>query len=370
MPPCQGACPTGKPFVPAMLIYLILFGVAALLALTLPKHGGTLGLGSMMALIGFGVLYAAVAALRYEIGGDWHAYMDMYDRARLGTIGESLAITDPAFGLLMYLGSAVGGGMYLVNGFCAAILFYGVARTAAQTREPWLAITVALPYLLIVVGMGYIRQAAAIGMVLIAIDTVRRERPALALLQLFFGLMFHSTSIVVWPFFAMALANRNKLRILLISTIGAAIVLALIISRADEFSAGYLDAEYSSGGALIRLLMGVIPSLVLVLSVRRFQVGGRARSIWIGLALANLVAIIALILLSSSTAVDRIALYFTGVQLIAFGSIGELLGFSPRIRIFLRLLVSVYALATLLVFLIYASHAYAWNPYRSILAFL
>jgi energy-converting hydrogenase Eha subunit E len=350
-----------------MLIYQIMLGVAALLALLMHRPDVQMrSTGLAISLAVFGLFYSLVSALRSEVGGDWFAYLYMLGTVRLGGLGEALTATDPGFGLLLYLGDRLGGDIYLVNGVCSAILFYGVARAGAQTREPWLAVTVAVPYLLIVVGMGYVRQAAAIGFVLAAIDAVRRERIVRALGMLLGATMFHSTAIVTWPLFAVALANRNPLRYLFFSTAGVAAMWYLILSRLGEFGEDYLGDAYESGGALVRLLMGVVPSLLLLVSFRRFQIGGRARSIWIGFAIANILALVAFFLSPSSAAVDRVALYFTGVQLVAFGSIGDLLGFSPRSRIILRLLVITYAVATMLVWLTYATHAEAWVPYKSV----
>lgn len=351
-----------------MLIYQFMLGVAALLAVLMHRPNVQLkSTGLTLSLTIFGLFYALLAALRFEVGGDWFSYLYMFGTVRLGGLSEAFTATDPGFGLLLYISNGLGTGIYLVNGVCSAILFYGVARSALQTREPWLAVAVAVPYLLIVVGMGYVRQAAAIGLVLAAIDAVRRERIPRAIGMLAGATLFHSTAIVTWPLFAVALANRNKLRYLLLSTGGVIAMWYLILNRLGDFGEDYLGSSYESGGTLVRLLMGLIPSVLLLVSVRRFQIGGRARSIWIGFALANVAAMAAYFLSPSSTAVDRIALYFTGVQLIAFGSIGDLLGVSLRSRSILRLLVLAYATATLLIWLTYATNADAWVPYKSVL---
>ena len=351
-----------------MLVYQMMLGVAALLALFMHRHDvQTRSATLALSLFLFGLFYTSISALRSEVGGDWFAYLYMFGTVRLGGLSEAFTATDPGFGLLLYISNGLGTGIYLVNGVCSAILFYGVARAALQTRDPWLAVAVAVPYLLIVVGMGYVRQAAAIGLVLAAVDAVRRERIPRALGMLAGATLFHSTAIVTWPLFAVALANRNKLRYFLFSTAGVVAMWYLILNRLGEFGEDYLGSSYESGGTLVRLLMGVIPSLLLLLSVRRFDIGGRARSIWIGFALANVAALVGFFLSPSSTAVDRIALYFTGVQLVTFGSIGDLLGFSLKSRTILRLLVIAYATATLLVWLLYATNAGAWVPYKSVM---
>ena len=160
-----------------MLIYQIMLGAAALLALLMHRPDVRMrSTGQFLSLAVFGLFYSLVSAFRFEVGGDWFAYLFMSGTVRLGGLDAAFTETDPAFGLLLYVSNGLGTGIYLVNGICSAILFYGVARAALQTREPWLAVVVAVPYLLIVVGMGYVRQAAAIGLVLAAVDAVRRER--------------------------------------------------------------------------------------------------------------------------------------------------------------------------------------------------
>ena len=44
---------------------------------------------------------------------------------------------------------------------------YGLFRICRQQPNPWLALVVATPFLIIVVGMGYTRQAAAMGFLMI-----------------------------------------------------------------------------------------------------------------------------------------------------------------------------------------------------------
>lgn len=321
-------------------------------------------------MAGFVVLYTAISLLRHEVGGDWSAYVDMYDRARVASIGQALVVTDPAFSALLWLSALLGAGIYLPNAICSLILAYGVCQSASRTKEPWLAILVAVPYLLIVVGFGYIRQAAAIGLVLLAIDALVRERRTRALVLLLMGAMFHSTSVVTWPLFAMALANRNKLRMLILVTIGTGLILFFAMPRYAELDAGYLESEYSSGGALVRLLMGLVPSVLLLARWRAFEAPAQIRSIWFGFAIANIIGLLVLLLSPSSTAVDRLMLYFSAIQIVVFGELAKLLGFSERSGLIVRFFAIAYAVAVQLVWLLYATHSDSWVPYKSVLTYL
>ena len=354
-----------------MTIYWLLLAFPALMALFAPlrEDNEPFGMSMVLGALFLGLAYVLISLMRYEVGGDWIAYQAMYDAVQDRPLGEALAVTDIGFSLLLILSAKLGTGIYLVNAFCSLVLIYGVLRIAMTTREPWLAVTAAVPYILIVVGLGYVRQGAAIGFILLAIAAVGRERPIKVFALLGLALAFHSTSIAVWPLFAWALANRNRLRVLLLSTVGAAGFLALVAWRYSNFAAGYIEQEYGSSGTLVRLLMSAVPSVILVLRYRYFVAPARSRAMWLWFAFANLAALASLAVVSSSTAVDRTSLYFACVQIIVFGQLSALLNLSPRMNLIVRVLVITYSIAVQSVWLIYATHADSWVPYQSILRY-
>ena len=352
-----------------MTVYWLLFGAVAIMALLFPldDRRDRLGATQSLAIIGFVVAYVLLASLRDQIGGDWEEYQAMYDAARQDPLREAITATDPVFGLLLWLSGRVQLGIYPVNGICAALMAIGTVRVAQTTREPWLAILMAVPYLLIVVGMGYVRQAGAIGMVMIAIGTIGREARVLTLGKLALAIGLHSTSAIVLPLFGAGLAMRRRWLAVLIGALGAAVFLAILSLRIDELQRGYLDQAYESSGASVRLLMNVLPSLLLA-RWRDFSVAGGARIIWLGYAGASLLAFAALLISPSSTAVDRVGLYFAPVQLIVAGNINDLLRM-PRAGMFLTRTAAIAVAALVqLVWLVLATDAPYWVPYHSIFA--
>ena len=268
------------------------------------------------------------------------------------------------------MSAQLGTGVYGVNAVCAVILGYGVARVALATREPWLGILIAIPYLLIVVGLGYVRQGAAIGFILLAVDALGRGNRVRVFWYLALAAGFHSTAAVVFPLFGFAMTRRYKALALVLGMVGVAALFAVLAPRFAEFETGYINAEYESGGALVRLLMSLFPSLFLLARWKSFAMESRARTIWLGLAVANLVAAVALILSPSSTAVDRMALYFSVVQIVVAASSAQLIGAKVPVTMLVRLFWIGLAAAIQVVFLVYATHAYGWVPYKSVLQFL
>jgi len=334
-----------------MTVYWLLFGYVAIMALLFPLTPERERLGAMqsLAILGFVVAYVLVATLRYQIGGDWVEYQDMYDAVRQGSLRDAVQFTDPVFGIMLWVSGKLHAGIYPVNGLCAALIAVGTVRVAQTTREPWLAILAAVPYLLIVVGMGYVRQAGAIGMIMIAIASLGRARPVTIIGELALAIGLHSTGGIVFPLFGPGLAQRRRWLALVITGLGAVAFVSILSLRID-----------------VRLLMNLLPSLVLLVRWRDFPVEGGARRVWLGFAVASILTFAALIISPSSTAVDRVGLYFAPVQLVVFGSMLDLLRV-PRAGIFLvrTVMIGIAALVQM-VWLVLATDAPLWVPYHAI----
>ncbi len=355
-----------------MTIYWLLFAYAALLALIYPVSARQeeSWATQMLGLLGFVLFYALVAGLRYETGGDWETYAFIYEDIASDSLAYALTSTDPLYGLLNWVSARIGGGVYLVNGLCALLLGYGVVRAALRLRDPWLAVMIAVPYLLIVVGMGYVRQGAAIGLILTAIASFDQSRPLRTWFYLALAFGFHSTAVVVLPLFAYAIASRYRFASVAFAALAAAAYMLLLAPRIETFEAGYLESEYESGGAAIRILMSILPSALLLLRWRHFAENARVRSIWITMALANFAALAALMLSPSSTAVDRLALFYAPIQMAVFGELRDLVPLSDRFAVLMRLLLVGIAALVQVVWLVYATHSIYWVPYQSIVQFL
>jgi hypothetical protein len=355
-----------------MIIYWLLFAFPALMALAYPVAAQRRGHGALQLLgaIVFVAFYTLLGMLRYETGGDWLAYEETFEDIRQESLSFALTRTDPLFGLLNWVSAGLGTGIYLVNGVACLFLGVGTIRVAMTTREPWLAIMMAVPYLLIVVGMGYVRQGAAIGLILIAITTLDRSRPGRTIICLLLATGFHSTAAFAFPLFGYALSNRRKLLAAALTLVGSAGFVFVIAPQLNVYEVGYLEAEYDSEGAAVRLLMSLLPSLLLLARWNRFAASQRVRPIWVGMAVANIVAMAALLVTPSSTAVDRVGLYFAPVQMLVLGEIRDLTVQSDRLALLLRIACIALAAMVQTVWLVFATHAYLWVPYKSVLQFL
>lgn len=350
-----------------MLTYLLL--LALLAALTLFRWGPPL---SPMGYISttrwslgvMAVLLVGVMGLRHEVGGDWNAYLNYLESMQGESFRTLLTTNEPGYLLLNWLGANVWGGIYTVNTLSAALLVWGLVAFSRCQPRPLLAMLVALPYLLMVVGMGYTRQSVAIGLVMLAMAAVFHGRVWRYIAWVMLAVLFHKTAVVMLPFALFAL-RRNKLLYGMLMVLAGGLLTTLFLPYVDYFVRGYVANDYESGGALVRLLMTVGPALVFLLYRRRFGFSIPVQSFWAALSWASVVLLLLLLWFpENSTAIDRLALYWLPLQLMVLSHLPGIWVFKGLGRSFGTLMVAAYSVLLMLGWLLFATHAHAWLPYQ------
>lgn len=320
-----------------------------------------------------GALLTLFIGLRHEVGGDWMNYIPYLTRVEGLPLDEVFPLADPGYQLLNWVFSASPWGVYGVNLVSAAIFSVGLVLFCRVQPRPWLALCLAIPYLVIVVAMGYTRQAVAIGLMMPGLLALERGRIFPFLLCMAVGATFHSTALVMLALVIPAVPAGSMsglfIRLLLVLIVGGALVQTLLAARLESFVLGYIDAEFQSDGAAIRVLMSLLPGLVLLIWTHRFGFTAQQKRLWLAMSFLAVVCAFALLLFpSNSTAVDRIALYAIPLQLVVGSRLPgtHLLGCS---RSLLVLLVLAFAAAIQFVWLNFAVHASDWLPYQNVIAF-
>ena len=308
-----------------------------------------------------GLLILLMVGLRFEVGADWQQYEFIFAYAQRADLEKVLSIGDPGFQLLNWTIGQIGAEFLWVNLFCAAIFTVGLFRFARLQPDPWLAVLIAVPYLVIVIAQGYTRQAAALGIIMLGLSSLIRGG-SLARFVLFIALAatFHKTAIVVLP---LAIFSRPTNR--LFNLIGG---VAALYGLFDFFLAGsmemfvenYIGREYSSQGAAIRIAMAVLAAGLFLARRKDFGFPAGEDRMWYYFALASLAALAALLLTPSSTAVDRLSLYLMPLQLVILGRVP----FVYMNRTLATALVGAYCFAVQFVWLNFATHAKYWLPYQ------
>jgi hypothetical protein len=104
------------------------------------------------------IAMAVMIGFRYEVGADWRTYDLLFKLAGLLDLQRVMQIGDPGYQFLNWLIERIGGGLWTVNLVCAGFSAGGCCVSRESRTDPWLAFVIAIPYLVIVVAMGYTRQ--------------------------------------------------------------------------------------------------------------------------------------------------------------------------------------------------------------------
>ena len=346
-----------------MFVYWAMFVVPALSALT-GGQSWNAARGPRIALAMLLIVFAILVGARYEVGGDWFVYEEINDSIRYETLAYSLSFGDPGFGLVSWIFSRMGLGSVGPSMFCAVILIYGIWRFSQQLSDPWLALTAAVPYLLIVVGMGYVRQGAAIGFVLLALTSVADGRILNFLAWLGIATLFHVSAICLLPVLGVVIVRKTPIAFIPLGIVGTILYFTIVQARLERLYENYVVAEYDSSGALIRLVMNAVPAGLFLLYRNRFPIGDAVRTLWTVIALLSF-GLVALVLVSpATTAIDRIGLYLIPIQLFVFGHIVSVAAATTEGRRVLSFFAVLYYAAVMYIWLNYATHAEYWLPYK------
>jgi hypothetical protein len=298
---------------------------------------------------------------RFEVGGDWFNYFDYLDEVAGSSLSEVLTSTEPGYRLLNWLSLNLGWGIIGVNAIGGSLFALGVTVFCRSLARPWLALTIAVPYLVIVVGMGYSRQGIALALAMIGLAALQKGTIWKFVVWVVAGAMFHRTAVLLLPIAAFVRSERRSIQILWIGVATTMAYALFLADSAEDLYANYVEAEYQSEGALIRLFMNAVPALVLLLGPKVFKSLPGVR-VWRIFSLLSLVLLGVYAATPASTAVDRVALYMLPLQLVVFSYLPDAIHGVGRRQ--LAFAIILYYACALFVWLVFATHSEYWLPYR------
>lgn len=343
-----------------MLVYWLLFlyfAVGALREQARPAAAARTDI-----LFRFGCLATALLiGLRFQVGGDWDPYEYIFADAKHETLGSLPQVADPGYYAINILIQNLGGELWIVNLICGLIFAWGLMRLCEAQQRPWLAAVVAVPYLVIVVAMGYTRQAVAIGLIMAGLASYFRSGSVLRFAAYaLVAAMFHKSAVVAVPLVAIANERGRFVSLLVVVAVTYLTYHLFLSASVGRLVTNYIDARYAAEGAGIRVAMNIVPATLFLFRSKRLGFDERERRVWRNLSLVAFGLAVMLVVVPSSAAVDRLALYVIPLQLAVLSRprsvlIGEGLG---------TVLIVLYAAAVEFTWLNYAHHARYWVPYH------
>ncbi|MDB9759827.1 EpsG family protein [Planktomarina sp.] len=305
--------------------------------------------------------------LRHEVGPDWYSYLRNMEYARgISLIQFVSLLNDPGYGLLNWVGANFGGGIYFVNSFSAALLCFGILTYCNFQPRPRLALLVALPYLIIFVGMGYTRQSVAMGLVMLALVFLQREQVIRFILFVILGALFHKTALICLLF---GILYKFKGLLMLILSILISAFLIIFLSQTgyiyEVIRIYFGNTAYNSSGATLRVGMTTMPAVIFLIWRKRFLLAPKQKRFWVIISILTLGFLgLIFIIPNSTTAIDRILLYLIPLQIMVLSHLPSVFGRLENRNPFWVYSIIGYNGIVLFGYLFYGVNRDSWIPYQ------
>ncbi|WP_417911757.1 EpsG family protein [Candidatus Electronema sp. TJ] len=311
-----------------------------------------------------GLFFTLCIGFREHVGGDWGNYLPYYTREIGAAFTDPLKGGDIGYVLLNRLMARLEWGIYGVNTVCGLIFVSGLIAFCRAQYRAWLAFAVAVPYIVIVVAMGYTRQGVALGLIFFGLTRLEQGKFLQYAALITLAAMFHKTAMIMIPL-GMFLYQKGWLfRAAAVALIGHSLWDALMAPSLGNLWASYVEQRMFSQGAVIRVAMNCAAAFFLFVFWKEWKRTYPNALLWLWMACAAVASVFLVGL--APTAVDRLGLYLTPLQVAVFSRLPYLARRQQDPEVTARLLLLAYG-AALFVWLHYAVHARYWLPYRNAL---
>ena len=344
-----------------MLPYVLLSLPVAFMVVI--SHGRRL---QMIPWIGAFAVLTIFVGLRHHVGMDWNNYLLMISKVTSASLDDALQLAEPTYALILRWSGQLGWGVYGANLVVAVIVMLGLFRYASSTPNPWLALLVAIPILVVAVSMSANRQAAAIGVLLWVV--AKWDHTPLWKRAMFVAIAasFHFSAVVFTLFLAADIRMPPAWKAAIVLTLGSVAFYVLESSgRLDYYDNLYLSGQgevTQSAGAIFHTLLNGGPALV-YFALRRH---------WPDLlpnALHRNMALLALLLVPlsyfASAASGRMTLYLFPISMYVIAAIPEILG--PGTRFLYKAGCATFFVSLSVFWLVASNTGYSHIPYRNLL---
>jgi len=310
-------------------------------------------------------LFALFIGFRHDVGADWQNYLYHLEREFNTDLTLNFNNKEIIYYLIVWLASNIFGGIYFVNSILAIIFCYGLYRFAEiLNSNHYSLLMIAFPVLIVVISLGFSRQSAAIGLFMLGLVQLLKGNNVKYILIILTASLFHLSAIVFLPLVFLFVKQKKYITYPIATIVIYAAISTLLLPNVEYYDASYIQREYNSSGALIRILMNAISGLIFLMFKNHIVTNMKSYKIWKYISYLTLLCFLFYFLSPSSTAVDRLSFYLLPIQLLVFSNLNRLPIKFNNFKLG-NSFVFLFGLIVLCSWILLADHSKYWLPYNS-----
>ena len=313
--------------------------------------------------------------LRNEIGCDWDAYIRNFEMVYYEDWSNFLTKSDIKFYDIGY--TIISKLISYKFDFKILILFFSTLFTIPlflfcyQLKRTYLSLLISYPYFVVVIGMGPIRQAAAIGFVMLSIILASRNKYNLIYIVTIISSFLHFSSIIFTSLAFISFENLpkknndNLLRIIFLLGISLIIIYNfdwLYTKLFYQFK--YHSVLTKAKSAIYVWAINFLPMLLYFTNITKFNFNKGLHKVC-SFFLVYEVLLFILIFINNIIAYRFLLYCFPiTIYIISYLPDVQILKIKSNFIVFNIVLLSV---SSLILWIKYANHSYCWLPYQNLI---
>ncbi len=322
------------------------------------------------------VFFIFFVGLRIDIGCDWNGYLNLYEKYSALSWGAIIKNNFTSINNLEDFGhlliTKISNNIYTLNLLYSIIFVVPLFFFCSTLKRKYFSLLISYPYYVIVVGMGPIRQAACISILMFSIILIARRGFYLHFILTIISLLIHQSSIIINTLILIPSSTnliKNKLKnryILIILLIFIITIFSLpsIINTTSYYFKFYGNIVPQAKGAIYIWFIHLIPTLIFLNNVSRFNFEKALVKILILFCVLEFL-LLPLIFFNSVIAY-RLLLYLFPSSILITSYIPDLKLFGIKSSHFQNI-INGSSFLSLIIWLNFAFHASCWIPYKNLL---
>ena len=300
--------------------------------------------------------------LRYEVGGDWFQYKKIYYEIIDNNIFFDIK-NDIIFTFLIHLLSYIQESIILLNFLLAIVFIYSLNYFIDKDTDWFLVFVSIMPVYIIIISMGFVRQATAIAIFLISIKLIFNHSFFRSGLFFIISLGFHKTILPYGIIYFLSIRNITQFFLMGLIIIASFLFFYNSFIRMIYYYVGE-GVHFISFGSIQRLGIIFLFATFFIIFQKKLVNNENERKII--LTLSIIVLMITPFIFFYSSAIDRLAFYAIPIQIFCVMRAHNLFIKKKDYFIF-KIFIYSTSLFIVFIWINFSLHKVGWLPYKNYL---